>query len=1291
MFIRLALVVTLLTAASSLTNAQLRPPETTKDEDPRWREEYEFNRLKDPKTGKIPANIRRSELEFARSIPVKDSRLSGGRSALSVQSLNWARRGPVNVGGRTRALGVDVTNESIMLAGGVSGGLWRSTDGGTTWKLVSGENNLHSISCIVQDTRAGHTDTWYYGTGELNGNSAAAGGGPYRGDGMYKSTDNGLTWTKLASTSSGTPENFDSGFDYMWDLAIDPSNTGEDVVYAATFGAVLRSTDGGMSWSIVLGAYSNTENNGTPYSRYADVVVSSAGVVYATLSELAQDGSVSAYQGIFRSTDGISWTNITSPSFPFFYNRVVFGLAPSNENVLYLVSETPGAGHHTTYAGANEDHSFWKYTYVSGDGSGAGGTWEDRSANLPAFGQPVGEFASQGGYDLVVKVKPDDENTVFLGGTDLFRSTNGFATTGSTTWIGGYSTANDVSQYSNHHPDQHAIVFSPTSTTKMYSGNDGGVQVTLNNLAPTVSWIWLNNGYLTSQFYSVAIDHATAGDDVVIGGTQDNGTWWTNTSNLGTSWLKERGGDGTFCAVADGRTSYYFSVPGANIFRYILTSFGTASGLTRVDPVGGSGYQFVNPFILDPTNTNRMYLIGGLTLWRNDDLTAIPLSSGSKTSVNWSQMTNAAATSSITAVAASTSPADIVYFGTFDGHCYRIDNAASGNPPASEITGGNFPADGYINCIAIDPANADRVIVVFSNYLVVSLFYTSDGGSNWTAIAGNLEQFPDGSGNGPSVRWAQILPGLVLAGTSTGLYSTTTLNGASTSWSQEGSSTIGHSVVEMIDYRAVDGRLVVGTHGNGIFSSYADLAAPAAPNPLEPPDNALDQLTSVRMEWSPPISASVYHLQVSADSLFGSTVVNDSTLSDTTGVAGSLANFTKYFWRVRARNSLDWSAWSATSRFTTGYTILSATLSGPWNLVSVPISAADYTVSALFPSAGSRAYAYENAYVAKDTLENGPGYWLRTPISDPVSMSGHLLDSAAIPLVEGWNLVGSISIPVGQTQLVTDPPGILISRVFGYDRGYRAVDTLQPLHGHWVKASAPGNLILSAAGPRAMPAAAAATPLGTFNAIEFIDASGNSTRLYVGMSGAKGDFTLPPAPAQGGFDVRYLPDRFLAMNDGRGSATEKILISNAAFPVTVRWTTNRQPFPVSLIAGGRNISMQSYGSVQVTREELTLRTGKGTEIPAEYALGQNFPNPFNPSTLISFQLPVESRVRLRIYDLSGREIGTIADGVLAEGSYERRWDAAGVASGVYFYRLEATSVDDPSKTFIRTRVMAVLK
>ena len=147
--------------------------------------EYELQRLRDPETGKIPSGIRQKELEYASTLPGYISPFAK-TNALS-STLNWQSRGPWNVGGRTRAFAMDVTNSNKFLAGSTSGGMWTSTNGGSSWTQNWGIVH-QSVSCIAQDTRAGKTNTWYIGTGEGYGQSASSGGtnGYYLGNGMYK-------------------------------------------------------------------------------------------------------------------------------------------------------------------------------------------------------------------------------------------------------------------------------------------------------------------------------------------------------------------------------------------------------------------------------------------------------------------------------------------------------------------------------------------------------------------------------------------------------------------------------------------------------------------------------------------------------------------------------------------------------------------------------------------------------------------------------------------------------------------------------------------------------------------------------------------------------------------------------------------------------------------------------------------------------------------------------------------------------------------------------------------------
>jgi hypothetical protein len=177
----------------------------------------------------------------------------------------------------------------------------------------------------------------------------------------------------------------------------------------------------------------------------------------------------------------------------------------------------------------------------------------------------------------------------------------------------------------------------------------------------------------------------------------------------------------------------------------------------------------------------------------------------------------------------STVPPNRIYYGTSLGKLYRLDNANTGNPVPVEITGTDFPVNAFIAYIDIDPENADRVMVTFSNYGVQSLFHTSDGGATWIAVGGNLEEFPDGSGNGPSIRCTKKLSfqgkKIIFAGTSCGLFSTRELKGDSTVWIKEGAISIGNVIVDMIDARTTDGFIAVGTHGNGVYSTYFNPSA----------------------------------------------------------------------------------------------------------------------------------------------------------------------------------------------------------------------------------------------------------------------------------------------------------------------------------------------------------------------------------------------------------------------------------------------------------------------------------
>jgi len=817
------------------------------EEDLKAYTDWWFTRNVDPNTGTIPADIRQKELAFASTIPVHEDYSGGNNSKISAMLTSgqgWTAKGPANVGGRTRALALDVTNSRIVLAGGVSGGMWRSTNGGVTWTKTFTPEQLQTVTCLTQDTRPGKTNIWYCGTGE------AIGGFIVAGDGIFKSTDSGKTWVQLLGIHQ--PQNF-VFTDYIWGIITNPHNTTQDEVYMAAIGGIYRSTNGGDSFTEVLGAGLSVQ-----HSSYTNIDISPKGVFYATLSSEGPTGKT----GIFRSTDGQNWTNIIPSNFNGVFYRTVTGISPSNENIVYILSSTSGSGFKgLAYNGMADWNAFWKYTYLSGSGDSAGGTWEDRSAYLPAFHEDSGwifdDFSTQGGYDMVVKVAPNNSNMVYLGGTCLYRSTDAFTSKTNTRLVGGYTKATNLFQqqeYQNHHPDQHNLVFLPSDSNSAYSSCDGGVFKSTDMLADSVHWASLNSNYLTTQFYSVALNPTpklgTYVSDIIIGGLQDNQTWFNGLNNSPTSpWNQIVRGDGSYCAVYDNDTSTTIlgSLQEGHIFKYIFDKNGDTIGWGRVDPIGGANYLFVAPFVLDPNDMNKMYLAAGRYIWRNDSLAAIPLlKNNDSTSIGWEQLVNSGGVGNVSALGISTSPAHVLYFGTSAGRIYKIANAFTGDntpvnvtPPkisysanVSCVRGGLmfFGTQQHkpnVSCVAVDPEDANKVIIVYSNYGIISLYYTSNAGTNWVDISGNLEENPDGSGNGPACRWAKIIhtaagDSLYLVGTSTGLYETGSLNGQQTVWMAEASNSIGNTDVEMMDARLADNIIAVATYGSGIYTCSID-------------------------------------------------------------------------------------------------------------------------------------------------------------------------------------------------------------------------------------------------------------------------------------------------------------------------------------------------------------------------------------------------------------------------------------------------------------------------------------
>lgn len=256
------------------------------------------------------------------------------------------------------------------------------------------------------------------------------------------------------------------------------------------------------------------------------------------------------------------------------------------------------------------------------------------------------------------------------------------------------------------------------------------------------------------------------------------------------------------------------------------------------------------------------------------------------------------------------------------------------------------------------------------------------------------------------------------------------------------------------------------TLGWGVFSptwNFTTAALPPQVNLLSPSDFANVPSQEVEFVWLRANSSAKYWLEVAYDSLFNFLFFVDTTLTDTIASVVGLIRDTVYYWRARGGNSAGWGAFSNYRRFTT--VGLMVAVFGGWNMVSLPVDLMDRRKSEVFPSSVSSAFAFiGGAYVVRDTIDHGVGYWLKFAIPETLQLIGPSRTTDTIDIAAGWNMIGSIGYPVAVQNVVQLPPGIVSSPFFDYMQiGYGVADTLHPGGGYWVKVSQSGQLILSQA------------------------------------------------------------------------------------------------------------------------------------------------------------------------------------------------------------------------------------
>jgi len=430
------------------------------------------------------------------------------RKGGSSLNMSWTEVGPNNIGGRTRALLIDKDNSSVIYAGGVSGGLWKSTTAGTSWSQVAtADGSLFENMAVSSIAQAANGDI-YFGTGEgmatVHGNNQNAQNGVL-GQGIWKSTDNGNTFSRLAATWS-TPE-MQEAFVFVNNLATDPSNASR--VYVATAKGVMVSNDGGASWANAIPEDQNPACN-VEVGNDGTVIACVSGIAY-----LSSNGNPGSFVRISEN-DGHANDKIDDKD----ANRMQFKFSPTDPNFVYAVVTG------ITKTGTTISGYPIKNVYQSKD---KGQTWSVIGPGGSNYFQPL---STTGNYAICLDVDPANPEFIILGGRNLF----------SWSYATGWEriTIDEPTDLANRgfyvHRDQHEIAFDPKNIGTVYVASSGGVAVSNNK---GLTWRNLNRNYNVTQFLTVAA--APTGE--ILGGTVDNGILYMDFQGNDPKYAQWWGGD----------------------------------------------------------------------------------------------------------------------------------------------------------------------------------------------------------------------------------------------------------------------------------------------------------------------------------------------------------------------------------------------------------------------------------------------------------------------------------------------------------------------------------------------------------------------------------------------------------------------------------------------------------------------------------------------------------------------------------------------------------------------------
>lgn len=660
--------------------------------------------------GRIPTGARIQAVKALRALErsrqVWPRLQTFGGHGVTNDATNWISIGPQPTdhgspfvaAGRVNSIAIDPRDNNTLYIAAAEGGVWKTTDGGSTWTPLTDQENSLASGAIAIDPS--NPDTVYVGTGEDNNASDS-----YYGAGILKSTNAGQNWASIVGPFLR---------DRIAAIAVHPSDG--KTLLGASYTGLWRSTDGAMNWTRVLGPASGS-------ASASDVVFdpTNGNIAYAGLQ------STGSGSGVYKSTDaGATWVQLTGtganalPSANV--GRLSIGIAPSNPSTLYVQIEN------TSSSKSGQLLGIWKTT-------DAGGTWNQLS------GVPTASAGNFLWYSNVVRVNPKDPNMVIGGGLRLYRTLDG-----GNTWS---ALPQQGAGGAFLHVDQHAVAFTPDGA-KLYIANDGGMYSTASPNGGGVTWTELNDTLAITQFYpGMSLD---PGDpQFALIGTQDNGTQQYSGSQ---NWSTFDCGDGA-AAAADRLSShilYAACAPGSigvggTIFNAIIFKSidgGQSDFFAQYGIDQGDRLQFIPPLVMDFADPRVLYF-GTTRIWQT-------LDGGGRWKVLSADLTGGAYT--VKSIAISGSDPNVVYAAT--GTTNAATDLVTPRPGLVWVTTRALDPAGAawtqaaatglprksVTRIAVDPLDPATVYAVVSGFGTGHVFRSKDSGATFADISSNLPDMP---------------------------------------------------------------------------------------------------------------------------------------------------------------------------------------------------------------------------------------------------------------------------------------------------------------------------------------------------------------------------------------------------------------------------------------------------------------------------------------------------------------------------------------------------------------------